>query len=274
MKVFGAAFILVVTTAYFALPHRAKGEAPPASPSPQAGAGQTLRAPATRFAIFDSEYLAQRGINPKANSTLAALGEFGSALNLQLFDVGRMSGKVLIADGRVDISDHFIKAVKSRPSGAAGLSVPAVNLPAATVALIDTETFGDAQKGVTNLVRAFSTIEQEFGPRKEEIKRLREELEKAPADRRQKLEAEISKKQRDGQAALDKRVKALTGPVYEDLGRALLSFCKKQGIALVFDLSKMAKTETLPPFDFPLPADAPDVTEAFIAAYNRGELKP
>ena len=273
MRVVGAAFLLMfIMAASLARPHAWRDDVGSSALSSQAG--QTLRAPATRFAVFDSEYLAQRGVNPKANSTLAALDAFGSALNLQLFDVARMTSKVLIADDRVDLSDAFIKAVKSKPSGATGLAVPAVNVPAATVAFIDTETFSHAQKGVTNLVKAFSTIEQEFRPRKEEIQKLRDELAAASGERKQKLEAELGRKQQAAQAALDKRVKALTGPVYEDIGRALLSFCKKHGITFVFDTSKMEKTETLPPFDLPLPADAPDVTEAFVSAYNRGELKP
>ncbi|HWS86645.1 MAG TPA: OmpH family outer membrane protein [Pyrinomonadaceae bacterium] len=268
MRVVGAALLLTVMAASLALPRG--GASPSAS---RAEGGQDVRAATTRLAVFDGEYLAQKGVNPKANSTLAALAAFGSAAGLQLFDVARIQGKVLIADGGVDISDAFIKALKSKPTGAEGLSVKGVNVPAAAAALVDTETFGDPRKGVTNLVNAFSKVEQEFRPRKEEIEKLRDELKTAPEDRRQELEAEVARKQKAGQAALDKRVKALTDPVYEDIGRALLAFCKKHGIALVFDLSKMERDETLPPFDLPLPADAPDVTEAFVAAYNRGDLK-
>lgn len=269
MRVVGAAFLLVITAASLALPHGGAS-----SFSSQAGDGQTVRAATTRFAVFDGEYLAQKGVNPKANATLAALDAFGSAAGVQLFDAGRMSGKVFLADSRVDVTDAFIKALKSKPSGAAGLAATGVKVPAATVALVDTEAFGDPQKGVTNLVNAFSRVEQEFSPRREEIQKLRDELKTAPADKRPKLEAELARKQQAGQAALDKRLKALTDPVYQDIGRALLVFCKKHGITLVFDLSKMEAGETLPPFDLPLPADTPDLTEAFVAAYNRGDLKP
>ncbi|MBV8856879.1 MAG: OmpH family outer membrane protein [Acidobacteria bacterium] len=273
MRVLGAAFLITVMTTYLALPHGVRGDGRP-SPSSQEGAGQTLRAPATRFAVFDSECLAQRGINPKANDTLAALRAFGDALNVKLFDPGALAGAVFIADGSVDISDYFIKALKSKPSGPKGLAAPAVNVPAATVALIDTEAFGRERAGVTSLVKAFGRVTQEFAPRKAEIQKLREESEAASGERREKLEAEVKKRQEAAQAALDKRVKELTGPVYEEIGRALMSFCKKNGLTFVFDLSKLEKDDTLPPFDLPLPADAPDVTEAFISAYNRGELKP
>lgn len=240
MRVVGAALLLTVMAASLALPREGRGEG---APSSQDGAGQTLRATETRFAVFDSEYLAQRGLNPKANDTLAALKTFGDALNVKLFDAG-------------------------------GLAAPAVSVPAATVAFIDTDAFARERTGVTNLLKAFGTVTQEFAPRKAEIEKLRGEAAAASGERREKLEAEVKKKQEAAQAALDKRVKALTGPVYEEIGRALLSFCKKQGITLVFDLSKIEKDDTLPPFDLPLPADAPDVTEAFVSAYNRGELKP
>lgn len=268
MRVVGAAFLLMFMAASLAL---SRGGA---SSSPPSQAGDTPRPATTRFAVYDSEYLMRMGINPKANSTLAALDAFGSAAGVQLFDIGRMMGKVFMADGRVDVSDAFIKAAKSKPSGATGPAAPDVKVPAATVALVNTDAFGDPQKGVANLVKAFRTVEQEFTPRKEEIRKLRDELNTAPEDRKQKLEAEIARKQQAGQAALDKRVKALTGPVYEDIGRALTVFCKKHGISLVFDLGKMGRDEPLPPFDFPLPADAPDLTEAFVTAYNRGDLKP
>ena len=274
MRIVGAAFLLMVMAASLAFPHGGRGDGGSSSLSSPAGAGQTPRAAATRFAVYDSEYLAQQSVYPRADGTLTALKSFGSALNVQLFDIAAVQGKVFIADDRIDLSDAFIKAVKSRPSGATSLAVPAVNVPAATLAFIDTEAFGDAQKGVTNLLKAFSKIEQDFGPRREELKKLREEATAASGDRKQKLEAEVGRRQQSAQAALDKRVRELTGPVYEDIGRALMLFCKKNGITFVFDTSKMKKTDTLPPFDLPLPADAPDITEAFVAAYNQGELKP
>jgi Skp family chaperone for outer membrane proteins len=271
MRVVGTVFLLMFMAASLAFPHGGRDYSGQSSP---AGAVQTLRVPATRFAYFDGEYLAQKGVSLKMNSTRAALSAFGTALNVELFDVAQVMGKVFVADSSVDISDAFVKALKSKSSGAPGLTVPALNVPPATVAFINTEAFGDAQTGVTSLVKAFSTVEQEFKPRKEELQKLREELAAASDDRKQKLETEIGRKQAASQAALDKRVQALTGPVYQDIGRALTTFCKQHGITLIFDTSKIERTDTLPPFDLPLPADAPDVTRAFVTAYNQGELKP
>lgn len=240
----------------------------------KADSGQTVRAATTRFAIFDGEYLKQKGISVKMSSTLAALREFGDALNVALFDAADLQGKVFIGDGSVEVSEAFIKALKSKSSGPTGLTVPAINIPTATVAFVNTEAFGDPQRGITRLVKAFGTVEQEFKPRREEIQKLREEAASSSGEKKQKLEAEVARKQKDGQAALDKRVAALTGPVYEDIGKALGTFCKQHSITFVFDISKMQRTDPLPPFDLRLPADAPDITETFVSAYNQGALKP
>ena len=114
-------------------------------------------------------------------------------------------------------------------------------------------------------------LEAEFKPRKDEITKLKEQLKTGSGDRK-RLEDEIKRKQAAGQAELDKRVKELTGPVYQDIGQSLKPFCKKYGISLLFDISKIKKTDKLPPFDLPFPADTPDVTAVFVSAYNRGAL--
>ena len=59
-------------------------------------------------------------------------------------------------------------------------------------------------------------------------------------------------------------------PLYRRRGFTRVT--KKYSIYLLFDTSKMKKTDKLPPFDLPFPANTPDVTEAFVSAYNRGAL--
>ena len=84
----------------------------------------------------------------------------------------------------------------------------------------------------------------------------------------------MKRKREEGQAALDKRVNKLTAPIYQDITRALTLFCKQHGISLVFNLTAIQPNNKLPPYDLPLPADTPDVTEAFAKAYNQGLLRP
>jgi hypothetical protein len=258
MKVLGAVFLCIVVAASLA------------SQTPDAG--QSLRVPSTRMAYVDSLWLAQHGVKLDKNpAALADLSTFGKTLNVDIVDVEKLQGKIFIADNSLDLTEDFLDAWKAKPSRSTPLSVPALKIPDTAVAFIDTESFADPQKGINKLVNAFRTLEVEFKPRKDEIAKLREQLQAGTGDRKQ-LEGEIKRKQAAGQKALDERVKEVTGPVYSDIAQSLTPFCKRYGISLLFDISKMKKTDKLPPFDLPFPAGMPDMTEAFITAYNRGAL--
>ena len=270
MKV--VAFFCIVIAASLASPQRGQSGDRPLRSSPP-GAGQTLHIPLTRFAYVDSLYLAEKGIRLERDSTAEAdLKAFGASLNVDLFDIGKVQGAVFIGDDRIDLSDRFLAALKAKTSRTAPLKSPAIDVPAAPVAFINRDAFADPQTGITSLIKALRTLEQEFKPRKDELQNLREQLAAASGDRKRELEVEIRRKQEAGQAALDKRFKAVANPIYADIGRALSPFCKMHGIFLIFDINRIKKTVKLPPFDLPLPADAPDVTEAFVSAYNQGVL--
>lgn len=267
MRVFGTALLCVAAASALAWAQRAQnaGGSPPA-------AAQKLNAPATRFAFVDGQSLAQDGVKlGKDAKALADLKAFGKSLNVQIFDVEKLQGIIFIADGRADLTDHFLAAWKARPSRSAPLTPPDIKVPPVTVAFVNTDAFADPQSGVNKLVGAFRSLEEEFKPRRVEISQLRAQLEKGQGDRK-RLEGEIKRKQAAGQEELDRRVRELTGPIYQDIGNSLTPFCKRHGIALLFDVSKMKKTGPLPPFDLPLPPDTPDVTAAFVDAYNKGAL--
>jgi Skp family chaperone for outer membrane proteins len=256
MKVVGTAILCVVVAAALAPARRA----------------QKMNLPLTRFAYVDGQALAADGVKlDKDGKALADLRAFGEGLKVNIIDADKLSGIVYIADERLNLTDAFLAARKARRSKSAPLEVPAVNVPSTTVAFVNTEAFGTPQTGITKLVNAFKSLEAEFKPRKDEIARLREQLEAGSGDRK-RLEGEIKRKQAAGQAELDKRVKELTGPVYEDIGKSLTPFCKKHGISLLFDVSKIKRADKLPPLDTPFPPDMRDVTAAFISAYNRGAL--
>jgi len=147
-------------------------------------------------------------------------------------------------------------------------------------AIIDTDAFNDPAQGIKRLVAAFQTVEREFKPRRDEIQTLRTRFEalakeiestKAVADQRAlaakadqatQLETEIKRKQEDGQKALDRRVQELTGPVYQDIGKALQDFARTRGVSVVFDVSKMQGVVMVV-------NDSIDITNAFIADYNQ-----
>jgi Skp family chaperone for outer membrane proteins len=168
---------------------------------------------------------------------------------------------------------------------AAGAQRPAApaasaNVPDGKVAIIDTEAFGDPKTGIARLVNAFSTVDREFKPRRDAITGLRAKYDAivkqindtkavaaqaqlaSLADQAETLKNDIERQQQDGQRALDKRVKELTDPIYQDISTALQSFAKQRGITIVFDVSKMGGVMMIVD-------GAVDITPAFIADYNQ-----
>ena len=148
-------------------------------------------------------------------------------------------------------------------------------------AVIDTDAFTDQKQGIKRLVAAFQTVEREFAPRRAELQQLQTRYEglakqiqdtqkvadqkalAALADQADTLKTDIEQKQQAGQKALDKRVKELTEPIYQDIGNALQAFARGRGISVVFDISKMQGVVMLVN-----PAGV-DITDAFIADYNQ-----
>ena len=148
-------------------------------------------------------------------------------------------------------------------------------------AVVDTDAFTDQKDGIKRLVAAFQTVEREFKPRRDELQQLQTRYEglakqiqdtqkvadqkalAALADQADTLKTDIEQKQAAGQKALDKRVKELTDPIYQDIGQALQVFAKSRGISVVFDISKMQGVVMLVN-----PAGV-DITDAFIADYNQ-----
>lgn len=148
-------------------------------------------------------------------------------------------------------------------------------------AVIDTDAFTDQKQGIQRLVAAFQTVEREFQPRRAELQQLQTRYEglakqiqdtqkvadqkalAALADQADTLKTDIEQKQQAGQKALDKRVKELTEPIYQDIGNALQAFAKQRGISVVFDISKMQGVVML------INPAGVDITDAFIADYNQ-----
>ncbi len=154
----------------------------------------------------------------------------------------------------------------------------------AKVATINSDAFLDPKSGVTKLVKAFGQLDAEFKPRHDEIDALIKQIdtlnnstppagvtdEKAATDKRaqiDRLSAEIRKKQQDGQAAYDKRMKELTDAIYADLMTSLDAYAKKRGIDVVLDTSKLNGGVYI--FN-----KGVDITTAFIAEYNAKPATP
>lgn len=163
-------------------------------------------------------------------------------------------------------------------SGPATTGSTTGNVPEAKVALVDTDAFLDEKIGIQRLVAAAKKLEAEFQPRRTELLNLQAQVDKMTADlqkvaaiqseavNRQKQDEieqkkrEITRKTEDAQTEYQKRMQALLGPVYDDIGKALDAFAKAHGITLILDVTKIQGIVS---------ADGSlDITKAFIAEFN------
>ena len=187
----------------------------------------------------------------------------------------------LAAFAALAASAQTTPAQRPAPSTTAPAPTGGATIAEGRFAVVDTDAFTDQKQGIKRLVAAFQTVEREFKPRRDELQQLQTRYEglakqiqdtqkvadqkalAALADQADTLKTDIEQKQQAGQKALDRRVKELTEPVYQDIGNALQAFARARGISVVFDISKMQGVVMLVN-----PAGV-DITDAFIADYNQ-----
>lgn len=147
------------------------------------------------------------------------------------------------------------------------------------VAVIDTRAFTSSKVGITRLVKAFTTLENEFKPQRDELTSLKakydqlvKEINNPPAgadrkalatkaDQAQSLQTELKRKQEDARIAYEKRAETLLGPINTAVFTALEAYAKQQKIDVVLDSAKLAGVMLVT-------NNAIDITEAFIKDYN------
>ncbi|MGZ5437364.1 MAG: OmpH family outer membrane protein [Pyrinomonadaceae bacterium] len=166
-----------------------------------------------------------------------------------------------------------------RPAATPGPTAPStVSVPDSKVALIDSSAFADEKQGIAKFVSALKRVNAEFQPRQTELQNLQQQIEKAKSDLQKAapvqdakvtqtqqdriavMETEFKRKGEDAQAAFNKRLEEVLGPIYEDIGKALDGFAKARGITLILDVTKVQGIVSA--------ADAMDITRAFIAEFN------
>ncbi|HEX6187193.1 MAG TPA: OmpH family outer membrane protein [Pyrinomonadaceae bacterium] len=153
-----------------------------------------------------------------------------------------------------------------------------VSVPDSKVALIDSSAFADEKQGIAKFVSALKRVNAEFQPRQTELQNLQQQIEKAKTDLQKAapvqdakvtqqqqdkiaiMETDFKRKGEDAQAAFNKRLEEVLGPIYEDIGKALDVFAKARGITLILDVTKVQGIVSA--------ADAMDITRAFIAEFN------
>ncbi|MGZ8842281.1 MAG: OmpH family outer membrane protein [Pyrinomonadaceae bacterium] len=151
-------------------------------------------------------------------------------------------------------------------------------LPDAKIALVDTDEFLNEKSGITRLVNAAKKVEGEFLPRRTELQGLQTQIEKLTADLQKaqpvqdpkvsaqqqdkidQLKKDFQRKGEDAQAAYQKRLQEMLGPVYDEIGKALDVYAKAKGITLILDVTKIQGIVS---------ADGSlDITKAFISEFN------
>ena len=154
-------------------------------------------------------------------------------------------------------------------------------VPAAKIAIVNTQAFDDEKTGITRFVAALKSLQREFQPRQTElqnmdtrIKAIADEISKTQSvadpnalrlkrEEAEKLQRDLEYKKKDYEAAAAKRYEEVVGPISQDIGNALNAFAKQRGITMILDLSKQAMYESILTVD-----PSMDVTAAFITEYN------
>jgi outer membrane protein len=152
------------------------------------------------------------------------------------------------------------------------------SMPETKIALVNTDEFADEKTGITRLVNAMKRVDGEFQPRRTELQTLQQQIEKATADlakaqplqdarvsqqqadKIEGMKTEFKRKGEDAQAAYQKKLQDVLGPVYDDIGKALDAYAKAHGITLILDVTKiqgiLSASESL------------DITKPFIIEFN------
>ncbi len=163
---------------------------------------------------------------------------------------------------------------------------PAANLtvavPPTKIAVVDTDMFSDEKAGRFRLGDAAKIVQNEFRTREQELQTMQTRLntlvedirrlqQAKPVDQRaiqakqdegNRLEQEFETKKQRYDEDFAKRSKEVTGPISQQIGKALDEFATQHGITMTLDLSKL-----LPAILTAVPTV--EITQAFIADFNR-----
>ncbi len=152
------------------------------------------------------------------------------------------------------------------------------NVPETKIALVNTDEFADEKTGISRLVSAMKRVDGEFQPRRTELQTLQQTIEKATADltkaqplqdakvsqqqadKIEGMKTEFKRKGEDAQAAYQKKLQDVLGPIYDDIGKALDAYAKAHGITLILDVTKIQGIVSA--------SESLDITRPFITEFN------
>jgi hypothetical protein len=149
----------------------------------------------------------------------------------------------------MDITKAFITNYNEKSLGTTATAQPVViNVPVSKIAFIDTEAFGDQNRGITIYVNALKQLEDEFKPLQDELNKLRG--------------SELEKKKKDADAAFKKRWEEVVLPITKEVAKNIDLFATKYGITVILDVSKLS-----PAIKFS--DDQINLTKDFIYQFNK-----
>jgi len=176
-------------------------------------------------------------------------------------------------------------SIYAQPKPATQTTAPApaqtAVLPEAKIALVDTDQFLDEKNGIARLVAAAKRVDGEFQPRRVELQTLNSQIEKATKDLQtaapvqdpkvsaqqqdkiDQMKKDLQRKGEDAQAAYQKRLQDVLGPVYDDISKALDTYAKARGITLVLDVGREHGVQGIVSA-----SDSLDITRPFITEFN------
>jgi Skp family chaperone for outer membrane proteins len=152
------------------------------------------------------------------------------------------------------------------------------------IGVINTQAFSEPGTGITKYVNAVRSVEAELAPAIKEIDTLTARLQTLEKEIKQlqgsvstadqqtgqrkveeyeKLRRDYQFKQEDVKARYERRFNTVTTPLSQAIGAALTEFAKKNGYALILDISRDTAGVIIAVAD-----EKADITSAFIAYYN------
>lgn len=147
-------------------------------------------------------------------------------------------------------------------------------VPQSKIALIFSDFFQDPKTGIARITATMNALNREFQPRQTELNQMKQKIEQlqeeikgqgdpkvisSKIDQLDQMKKEYQRKGEDATAAYNKRKQEIFLPLQEDISKALETFAKARGIAVLIDGSAVPLAYA---------ADAIDVTRAFINEYN------
>src|SRR5260370_6410554 len=152
------------------------------------------------------------------------------------------------------------------------------SVPDTKIGIIDSSQFADEKQGIYRFVAAIKKVDAEFQPRRTELQTLQQQIEKmtgdlnkaAPVqdpkvttqqtDKIEQMKKDYQRMGEDAEAAYQKRLQDVLGPVYDEIGKALDAYAKAHGITLILDMTKVQGILSA--------SDSLDIIKAFISDFN------